>query len=259
MRYSLGLVKLENASDVIPVLSKRDLGVEIAMFDYDEVSKKSIQWFSALARQFSRTDLPLSIHAPIYDINPVSKDAFIRHYSERFLTMALELAVVSSAEVLVMHTGIPAGMPLGGDSYHRWLDAYTSFLEKLLSMLEGEFNPPKIALENTIERDPKVFEDIFSRVQSPYLGMCLDVAHALCYQKSQPYELVEKFKDRIIHFHISDNLGEEDVHLRVGEGKVNFEKFADSVKKNNLEDRIMVLELSLEDAEDSIEVLSDLF
>ena len=43
-------------------------------------------------------------------------------------------------------------------------------------------------------------------------------------------KFIERFPDRIDHIHISDNLGEEDNHLPVGAGTVNFHEIVKALK-----------------------------
>ncbi|MBT7062709.1 sugar phosphate isomerase/epimerase, partial [Candidatus Woesearchaeota archaeon] len=49
------------------------------------------------------------------------------------------------------------------------------------------------------------------------------------------YREIEKyfkvFGKNIIHIHISDNFGEEDDHLQLGDGKINWKKVAKLLKK----------------------------
>ncbi|MEE8354380.1 MAG: sugar phosphate isomerase/epimerase, partial [Candidatus Bathyarchaeia archaeon] len=48
--------------------------------------------------------------------------------------------------------------------------------------------------------------------------MVLDVAHA--HLRGEELEFIKRFEDRISHVHVSDNHGDGDTHLRIGEGSV---------------------------------------
>jgi sugar phosphate isomerase/epimerase len=50
--------------------------------------------------------------------------------------------------------------------------------------------------------------------------MVLDVAHA--HIRDEELEFIERFGDRIDHVHVSDNQGDRDTHLRIGEGSVSW-------------------------------------
>ncbi|WP_427338776.1 sugar phosphate isomerase/epimerase family protein [Caloranaerobacter sp. DY30410] len=80
-------------------------------------------------------------------------------------------------------------------------------LEKIVS--EAEKYKVKIAIENT--RKDEFVEEILESINSPYLGLCYDSSHANLWSKNNSY-LLDKYKDRVIALHISDNNGKKDNH-----------------------------------------------
>lgn len=92
---------------------------------------------------------------------------------------------------------------------------------------EGTSRGIKISLENLSEdgRDLSV-----ALRESPGLGLTLDVGHGeLMCSRNRALELLELFPQRVSHVHLHDNLGGDlvgdDLHLPVGEGKIDFKKF----------------------------------
>jgi sugar phosphate isomerase/epimerase len=83
-----------------------------------------------------------------------------------------------------------------------------------------------VGLENLSERAEDL-RDVFSAV--PLLNLTLDLGHAqLLTQENTSSGLIESFSERIKHLHIHDNRGgdspDDDLHLPVGEGIIDFPK-----------------------------------
>ena len=116
---------------------------------------------------------------------------------------------------------------------HFWLDQRfidKPVLKEKLTILETLMNMAqkkrmKLCLENLSER-PSDFEKAFSLF--PELGLTLDIGHGeLLSQHNTSYSFIDRYPERISHVHIHDNLGgdtpEDDLHLPLGEGSINFE------------------------------------
>jgi sugar phosphate isomerase/epimerase len=95
----------------------------------------------------------------------------------------------------------------------------------------------KFGIEVMIEN---ITEDKFSEFKymnyvvknTPGLKVHLDVGHAFCVDEYKEIEKYFKvFGKNLIHVHISDNFGEEDDHLQLGDGKINWKKVAKIIKK----------------------------
>ncbi|HYX88257.1 MAG TPA: sugar phosphate isomerase/epimerase family protein [Gaiellaceae bacterium] len=61
---------------------------------------------------------------------------------------------------------------------------------------------------------------------APSVGLHLDVAHAnllrLAGEPNRTVELLAAFGDRLLHVHVSDNFGVEDLHLPLGAGSIDW-------------------------------------
>lgn len=135
---------------------------------------------------------------------------------------------------------------------HLWLDpryvhkqtiAYKiGFLERLVEKAQGR--GLNVCIENLSERASDLAE-AFARV--PQLGLTLDLGHAeLLSSENTSFGFIEKFAERIKHIHLHDNFGGasagDDLHLPVGEGKIDFEKIFEKLHEANYEGT-MTLEL----------------
>jgi sugar phosphate isomerase/epimerase len=83
-----------------------------------------------------------------------------------------------------------------------------------------------LCLENLSEKADHLAE-VFAAV--PRLNLTLDLGHAeLLSEENTSFGFLEKCLDRVKHIHLHDNLGgtspDADLHLPVGEGKIDFHK-----------------------------------
>jgi len=115
---------------------------------------------------------------------------------------------------------------------HLWLDPRfvkkqsvrykIDFLRRLIA--RGERSGITVCLENLSESAAHLAE-VFAAL--PALKMTLDLGHAqLLSEENTSYGFFEKFPQRIRHIHLHDNRGgdsqEDDLHLPVGEGTIDF-------------------------------------
>lgn len=89
-----------------------------------------------------------------------------------------------------------------------------------------------LVLENT-EEDVDTFKEVFNKI--PEMFFCLDIGHANLFTKeNRSLYFIDSFGKILKHVHIHDNMGgyseSSDVHLPLGNGKINFEPI---IKKLN--------------------------
>lgn len=78
---------------------------------------------------------------------------------------------------------------------------------------------------------PAVFRKVFEEI--PGAKMHLDMGHAnIRQEKNATEEFFRAFGKRIVHLHASDNKGEDDDHLPLGCGNIDWEDIARVLKKN---------------------------
>lgn len=84
----------------------------------------------------------------------------------------------------------------------------------------------------------KDFEQLF--VEVPDLGFTLDIGHAnIGKLENNSIEYIQRFRDRLNHVHLSDNLGGYgDLHLPLGAGMIDFAKILRKIKAIGYDDTI---------------------
>jgi len=73
----------------------------------------------------------------------------------------------------------------------------------------------------------------------------------------QIQDFLREFSEKIVHMHVSDNDGADDLHLGIGYGTINWESVAKAVKEANYSNVIMLE--SIEYVEESLQTLRKLF
>lgn len=238
----------------LPQIAETGLGVEI-LFESTEALWPQLKWEDLLDLSDAIADagIPASVHAPFHNISLGSRDPHIRAYTLDVLTAAMEVARAVRSPHIVFHTGyVPQYPP---KSRAKWMDAFCAGLEQLITRASDL--DVQLAMENTYETDPSLFEELFERFPMPILGMCLDMGHATCYGKVESAVWPRRFADRICHIHCSDNDGREDLHQRLGTGAVNFRTLFGPLAAVGSPASI-TLEVPLEDAAASHDYLEQL-
>lgn len=156
------------------------------------------------------------VHAPFKDLTISSEDNFIRDYSIRNILGGIDFCFELGVKNLVFHTGFPpclpaSKIPAGYDRLKKSLEPiYTYALKRNITLL----------VENTYEKNLDLFEKIFA--DFPRILLTLDLGHLHCFAKDNPEIWIDKFREKIAHFHIHDNDLEEDLHLSLGRGKIPY-------------------------------------
>jgi sugar phosphate isomerase/epimerase len=155
----------------------------------------------ALVRQYPSLS-PITVHAPILDLNPCSINPDVAAVSRDFTVRAVEIAERAGASVVTVHPGRrTAKRPPSKADYERF--------ERLIALLRecGERKHVAIAIENmppavnAILSTPEGVRELLDR--EPHLSFTLDTAHALAASRSVVGEYLELCGDRLVNVHLS--------------------------------------------------------
>lgn len=92
-----------------------------------------------------------------------------------------------------------------------------------------------VAIENT--RVDKATGYLLSNIDSKSLGLCFDSSHAQLYSYNTT-DMIDKFGDRIVALHLSDNDGKADRHWLPGEGIIDWDNVMAKFKENGFSGNI---------------------
>lgn len=115
--------------------------------------------------------------------------------------------------------------------------------ERLGVMIALENLAPVYPSRDALSFTPMILRTMAKRVSSPSVGLCMDIGHAnvvASLRRTDPLELIEPALDRVVLFHLHDNLGARrgdpgpaeldplrlDLHLPPGRGTVPWDRLA---------------------------------
>lgn len=208
----------------------------------------------ALNRMAGALNIEYSVHAPFADINITASDRNLRRFIIKRLEKSIQYSQQLDCLLWVFHPGFHSGI----SSFYPGWDWQVN-LESVKTLLElGRKYNVKIAMENI----PEIFQSLlanvtdFSRFYEELgegIGIALDVGHANV--NGQTKEFMNKFRDKIVHMHVSDNDSKQDSHLGIGKGTIDWQDFAKSVRR--IQFRGIVMIESIQDVRQSLQNLRE--
>jgi sugar phosphate isomerase/epimerase len=201
-------------------------------------------------------NLDFVVHAPWAGINIATPSPDLRRAVLKRLTKSLVLAGQLDCRLWLFHPGSKTGLShiYPGKDWQLNLQSVRALLK--VARKEGV----EIAIENTPEPFPSLMKSVddfrrFYEELGDDIGMVLDVAHANL--NNQIRGFMEQFSKKIVHVHVSDNKGASDLHMGLGQGNIDWNAFAKSVKTTDYSNLIMIE--STDHIEESIQLLQKLF
>ncbi len=211
--------------------------VEVLDDGKHELDKKRVAMLKEAAKSYG---LEYSLHAPFADINIASPSKVMLNTAIKRLKQSIAYANALDAKLWVFHPGTQTGI---GQFYPGadWKQNNQSIQELYETAEEYGVN---IALENLpakywfLMNKPEEFTRFYRETNLP-IGIVMDLGHANLEAQIEPF--FNMLADKIIHVHASDNNGIEDQHLGIGQGKIDWNWFAQTIKKLGY-DKTVILE-----------------
>ena len=241
---------LENILDKLVELPIKR--IEVADSGNHALNPRRVERLQELASSY---ELQYSIHAPYADTNLSADDDLIREWILKRIRASIRFASELDAHHLVIHPGWTTATEsfTRGRSWELnlrslyWLLRYAGDYG-VSCLIENVPNPTPYLLVSV--DDFQLFED----EMDPPMDIVFDVAHA--HLQGEEYEFIEKFGSKIKHIHISDNFGESDEHLPLGEGNINWGKVIDALQDARFSGWLVIE--SYDKMEQNIEYLQNL-
>lgn len=210
----------------------------------------------ALKRVAQSQGLDITVHAPFAGINIAVPSPVLRRTILKRLKKSIFYAGQLDCRLWLFHPGLQTGV----SHFYPGLDWQLN-LDSVRALLKiGRKEGVEIAIENVPKPVPFIMKDAqdFSRFYDELnddIGLVLDVAHANLNRQIQDF--IRRFSEKIVHMHVSDNDGTNDLHLGIGYGTIDWESVAKAVKKTKY-NNVVMLE-SIEHVEESLQTLRKLF
>lgn len=187
----------------------------------DALDTLIVEELASLAGTLHTAGLSTTIHAPFIDLNPGAVDSSIRAVSRNRIKQVMKAAELLKPRVIVVHPGYDDLHY--GDNKLVWLKNSIEFWQEFVP--QARQIGTILAVENIFEREPSTLKALLDAIDDPCFRHCFDIGHWNMFTKVSMEEWFEELGSYIVESHIHDNHGENDEHLPVGEGIINFEQF----------------------------------
>lgn len=201
---------------------------------------------------FEKYGLSKIAHGPFYDLNPGSKDPQIRELTKRRFIAALEFCKDIKTNHIVFHTGY---QPIFYKNFSElFLDLSSEVWQDVLNVaIENDI---VISIENSIESTPEIIVKLLSRMNSTSFKACFDIGHFNAFGERSIFECLKEYPPHSIdEIHLSDNNGDFDTHLALGEGEIDFVRFFKEIDKLGIEPIVTSEPHSKEDIDKNLNYL----
>jgi sugar phosphate isomerase/epimerase len=227
--------------------------VEVLDDGLHALNKKRVATLNQAAKSRS---IQFTVHAPFADMNIASPSKPMLTATLKRLRESMAYASDLDAKLWVFHPGSKTGISMfypGED----WKQNSKSIHELHKTAEEYGLNT---AIENLPEKygfimkTPEDFQKFYKQTELNDVGIVLDVGHANL--EGQTEHFLRNMPDKIVHIHVSDNTGENDQHLGIGYGKINWQQFAETLRAIDYDKTVMIE--CVENVEESLQKLRQL-
>ena len=215
--------------ECIPNYTEAEAWAELAenkklVFEYNEFfnpmvleDKKKIKEITNIYKNLNRDTSNDTVHGAFFDITVSSSDPMIRNASDYRVSQSIEITESLNARGVVFHTNYLTdfkSIPYRDN----WVDSNILYwTDKCLK--HPDVN---VYLENMFDDTPELLKRVAEGMKDiSNFGVCLDLAHAFL-SKVSVEEWIDELTGYVKHIHINDNDGCEDLHLAVGNGKMDW-------------------------------------
>lgn len=199
------------------------LGLELTAFAYAPNLEDEAQ-LSAAKRQLDGIGRAW-LHAPFAELAPCAIDPAVREVTRHRYRQALDAARRLDIHRIIIHGGFIPHVYFPEWYVGQSVDFWREFLRETPRTV-------CIALENVLEPSPDTLIEIVRQVDDPRLGLCLDVGHAnTAASRVPPSEWLEVMAPWLLHFHLHNNRGQDDLHAPLGEGTIAMARLLASAQR----------------------------
>lgn len=195
-----------------------------AAFEYDDFFMPSlindpdeyrhaIEVYKSLDRDRSEDTL----HGVFFDIVLNSMDQNIRETSISRMHLSMDTAMELGCKAVIFHTNYITGFKSA--AYRdKWVADNAEFYRGLLA----EYPDIDIYVENMYDDTPELLRRLAESLKDcKRFGVCLDIAHAYLWELPIK-DWIDELGPYIKHIHANDNDHDEDSHLPIGAGKIDW-------------------------------------
>jgi len=210
-----------------------EIGLDAAALDRFTVAD-----FSGIAQEIHKNSRSVTLHGPFIDLSAGSTDPAVRRLTRRRLEQLLDLVPLFKPQSVVCHAGYDA------KRYGYFKDSWSENSLELWSWMAGRVaeHGARLMLENVYEHGPADIHFFFEHLKNQNVGFCLDTGHSSAFGQADLTAWLDTLGPYLGQLHLHDNLGNDDEHLAMGSGMIDFSILFKYLKKNKNISPIITLE-----------------
>ena len=232
------------------------LNPEVAI-DAEALDRFSLYDFSETAKKLKEYNLRITFHGPFIDLSPGSPDSAIRQTTKHRFEQLLRLIPIFQPKTVVCHGGYDRSRYGFGSFKELWIEKSLKMWKWLSSRIHDEGSI--LMLENVYEHNPDEILVFFENIERNHIGFCLDTGHQAAFGRVSLEIWLEKLNPYLGQIHLHDNNGEEDEHLPVGQGSIDFQPLFENLKQREKMPIITIEPHKEDDLWPSLEYLKTIF
>ncbi|MGD8778178.1 MAG: sugar phosphate isomerase/epimerase family protein [Ignavibacteria bacterium] len=184
-------------------------------------------------------NIEFSFHLP-YEINIADNIYYKSRSNIAYISKSIDLAAKLGIKYITSHMGFFFWFPVEKWQRDKSLKRFVQNMPEILQ--KCNHRNVNIAIENVTPlphgSEHLLLGDnlndlyfVFSELESPNLKFCLDTGHANIAEGFEKY--LDCFSDKLVSIHYHDNHGNDDSHLPVGKGNIDWSKLGKRLKEIN--------------------------
>jgi sugar phosphate isomerase/epimerase len=200
-----------------------EIGLDAAALD-----RFSMADFSGIAEKIHKNSRSVTLHGPFIDLSAGSPDPAVRRVTRRRLEQLLDLVPLFKPLSVVCHAGYDA------KRYGYFKETWSENSLELWSWMADRVaeHGARLMLENVYEDGPEDIQFLFENLKNQKVGFCLDTGHSSAFGQADLEAWLKTLGPYLGQLHLHDNLGNDDEHLAMGSGVIDFSKLFKYLKKN---------------------------
>lgn len=188
-------------------------------FDAEALDRYSLSDFGRIAKTLHNAGLSITLHGPFVDLSPGSPDPKISRVTRSRFEQVLRLVPLFRPKTVVFHIGYDK---------KRYYFIRDIWIEKSLEMWSWfaervQNEGASLMLENVYEHGPDDVRVLFETLGRQRVGFCLDTGHQAVFSRVSLDAWVDSLEPFIGQLHLHDNSGNQDDHLALGMGTIDFQ------------------------------------
>ena len=255
-KFISSTVSYHDFSHAVNIANELNCGIEISRFgrlaDIEDNFEKNKKEYKAILADFKNE---ITLHGFFSNLNIAAKDPLISEISKKRYYQSLELASEFDVTTVVFHTCF--NNLLKHKEYQQMfflknIEFYKDFI------LDFEDLGIMATIENVHEPNSEFIRNLVAAVNSPNLGVTIDIGHCNLHSDIKPSEWIKDYGIMLKHMHFHNNFKDEDSHSSLLKGSLDIKEILLTLKEMQLFPQITFEIFKEEDLFESVEYFNNL-